>query len=160
MTRLRIEGTGLAHDVTLGEDVEIWKPVNLWGCTIGAGTRIAAFVEIQRDAVIGERCNIGTGAFIAAETTIGDGCFIGQGVRICNCREPRATAWPGGPLKEGHQWKCEPVIIEAGASIGANATVLPGVHIGIEAMVGAGAVVTRDVAHCATVVGNPARQVS
>ncbi len=146
----------IAPDVSLGDDVVIYDFVNLYGCTIGDGTRIGAFVEIQKNATIGSRCKISSHAFICEGVTIEDEVFIGHHVVFTNDLRPRATT-PDGRLQDGEDWTVIPTLVERGASIGSGAVVLPGVTIGREAMVGAGAVVTKDVAPRSTVAGNPAR---
>ncbi len=146
----------IAPDVSLGDDVVIHDFVNLYGCTIGDGTRIGAFVEIQKNATIGSRCKISSHAFICEGVTIEDEVFIGHHVVFTNDLRPRATT-PDGRLQEGKDWTVIPTLVEWGASIGSGAVILAGVTIGREAMVGAGAVVTQDVAPRSTVAGNPAR---
>jgi UDP-2-acetamido-3-amino-2,3-dideoxy-glucuronate N-acetyltransferase len=147
----------IASDVTLGADVVIHHPelVNLYGCRIGAGTRIGTFVEIQRNAVIGASCKISSHSFICEGVTIEDGVFVGHGVMFTNDPHPRALA-PDGGMQSDADWTVVPIVVRRGASIGSNATILPGVEIGEGAMVGAGAVVTRDVPDHAAVAGVPA----
>ncbi len=146
----------LLADVQLGEGVQIFSFVNLYGCRIGDGTRIGTFVEIQRGATIGAACKIQSHTFICDGIEIGDRVFVGHGVTFVNDKEPRATA-VGGALQTEDDWSLERTVVEDGASIGSGATILGGVRIGHDALVGAGAVVTRDVAPGETVVGNPAR---
>ena len=148
----------ISADVQLGADVSIPQPslVNLYGCQVGDGTKIGAFVEIQRGAVIGRRCKISSHTFVCAGVTIEDEVFIGHGVMFINDRFPRATA-PGGGLQTEADWELVETRIGRGASIGTNATIMGGITIGEGALVGAGAVVTRDVPAGATVVGVPAR---
>ena len=150
----------IAHDVTLGDNVVIHQPqlVNMYGCRIGESTRIGAFVEIQRGAVIGRRCKISSHSFICDGVTIEDGVFVGHGVMFTNDRFPRALT-DDGRLQTDADWKLVPTRVGRGASIGSNATILPGVTIGEGALVGAGAVVTRDVPPYAVVAGVPARVV-
>lgn len=147
--------------VTLGRGVKIFHPslVNLYGCTVGDETRIGAFVEIQKGAVIGARCKISSHTFICEGVQIDDEVFIGHGVMFTNDRLPRATNAAGG-LQSEADWKLELTRIKRGASIGSNATIVPGITIGQGALVGAGAVVTRDVPDFATVAGVPARVIS
>lgn len=147
----------ISPQVVLGEDVVVHRPdlVNLYGCRIGARTRIGAFVEIQRNAIIGERCKISSHSFICEGVTLEDGVFIGHGVMFTNDPHPRALA-PDGELQTDADWTVVPILVRSGASIGSNATILPGLTIGIGAMVGAGAVVTRDVPDHAIVAGVPA----
>ena len=147
----------LLKDVELGDGVQIFSFVNLYGCRIGDRTRIGTFVEIQRGAVIGSHCKIQSHTFICDGVEIGDRVFVGHGVTFVNDKEPRATA-PGGALQVEDDWDLQRTVVEDGASIGSGATILGGVRIGHDAMVGAGAVVTRDVPAGATVVGNPARE--
>lgn len=130
-------------------------PVNVYGCEIGAGTRVGPFVEIQRGAEIGERCKISSHSFICEGVRIEDEVFVGHGVVFTNDRRPRATGADGELLAE---FELETTVVRRHASIGSGAVILPGVEIGEGALVGAGAVVTRDVAAGTTVVGNPARE--
>ena len=144
--------------VKCGEDVSIPQPdlVNLYGCTIGNGTRIGAFVEIQKNAIVGARCKISSHTFICEGVTIDDEVFVGHGVMFINDRFPRATAL-GGQLQKGADWPVVTTSVERGASIGSGATILCGVVIGEGALVGAGAVVTKNVPPFAIVAGSPAR---
>jgi UDP-2-acetamido-3-amino-2,3-dideoxy-glucuronate N-acetyltransferase len=148
----------VADSVKLGEDVKIFQPtlVNLYGCSIGRETKIGAFVEIQKDAVIGARCKISSHTFICEGVVIEDEVFIGHGVMFTNDRFPRATN-PDGSLQTEADWKVEPTRIKRGASVGSNATVIAGVVVGANSLVGAGAVVTKDVPDHAIVAGVPAR---
>ena len=148
----------IAADVTLGDSVVIVHRdlVNLYGCRIGAGTKIGAFVEIQKNATIGERCKISSHSFVCEGVTVEDEVFVGHGVMFINDRHPRATA-TGGQLQTDADWQVVPTRVCRGASIGSGATILCGVTIGEGALVGAGAVVTGDVAPGVTVAGVPAR---
>ena len=146
----------LISDVVFGEGVVVFSFTNLYGCTIGAGTRVGPFVEIQRGAVVGERCKIQSHTFICDGVQIGDEVFVGHGVMFVNDKFPRATN-DAGELAGDTDWKLLPVRIGEGATIGSGAIVLGGVTIGADALIGAGAVVTRDVAAGATVAGVPAR---
>ena len=148
----------IAPDVVLGEGATVHEFVNLYGCRIGAYTRVGAFVEIQRDATIGANCKISTHSFICSGVHIADRVFVGHGVTFVNDRRPRATN-PDGSPQGPSDWTLEETWVEEGASIGSGATVMCGIRIGKGAMVGAGAVVTKDVPAGATVVGNPARVV-
>jgi acetyltransferase-like isoleucine patch superfamily enzyme len=150
----------ISADVVLGEDVRIVHPslVNLYGCRIGSSTKVGAFVEIQKNAVIGERCKISSHTFICEGVTIEDQVFVGHGVMFINDRYPRATA-PGGALQTDADWKVIPTTVRRGASIGSGAIIMCGVVIGANAIIGAGAVVTHDVADDAVVVGVPGRQI-
>lgn len=148
----------MISEVALGKDVVIYHPdlINLYGCSIGAQSRIGTFVEIQRGAVIGERCKVSSHCFICEGVVLEDGVFLGHGVMFTNDRYPRAIT-SEGKLQSEADWTLEPTRVRQGASIGSNATILPGVTIGEYALVGAGAVVTRDVPDGATVAGVPAR---
>ena len=150
----------VAADVLLGEGVMIHhrELVNLYGCRIGAHTRIGTFVEVQAGAVIGARCKIQSHSFICEGVTIEDEVFIGHGVMFTNDLTPAATGGDGRLLGAA-DWVCLPTRVRRGASIGSNATILPNLTIGEGALVGAGAVVTRDVAEYAVVAGVPARVV-
>ena len=145
----------IASDVIVGEGTTVHEFVNLYGCKIGAYTRVGAFVEIQRDATIGDHCKISTHSFICSGVHIADRVFVGHGVTFVNDRVPRACN-PDGSPKGADDWKLEETWIEEDASIGSGATILCGVRIGKGALVGAGAVVTKDVPAGVTVVGNPA----
>ena len=148
----------VAENVHLAADVGIAHPdlVNLYGCTIGEHTRIAPFVEIQKNAQIGARCKISSHTFICEGVTIEDDVFVGHNVTFINDRFPRATNEDGDPQSEA-DWECESTLIRRGASIGSSATLLCGITVGENAIVGAGSVVTRDVPPRAVVAGNPAR---
>lgn len=148
----------IAPSVRLGKGVVIHQPdlVNLYGCEIGDDTKVGAFVEIQKNARIGARCKISSHSFICEGVTIEDEAFIGHGVMFINDRHPRATA-EGGALQTEADWTCEPTRVKRGASIGSGAVILCGVTIGERALVGAGAVVTKDVPPHAVVAGVPAR---
>ncbi|HXR43816.1 MAG TPA: acyltransferase [Pseudolysinimonas sp.] len=147
----------ISRDVTLDEGVTIFHRdlVNLYGCRVGAHTKIGAFVEVQKNAVIGQRCKISSHSFVCEGVTIEDDVFVGHGVMFINDRFPRATA--DGRLQTEADWSVVPTRVCRGASIGSGAAILCGVTIGEAAMVGAGAVVTRDVPAGATVAGVPAR---
>jgi len=148
----------ITESVSLGKGVKIFHPslVNLYGCSIGDDTKVGAFVEVQKGAAIGARCKISSHTFICEGVTIEDGVFIGHGVMFTNDLYPRA-ANPDGSLQTEADWKVETTRVRRGASIGSNATVLCGVTIGEGAIVGAGAVVTKDVPDHAIVAGVPAR---
>ena len=146
----------IAPDVVLGKDVFINDFVNLYGCTIGDGTRIGPFVEIQKNAFIGRRCKIQSHSFICEGVTIEDEVFIGHGVMFINDKLPRATSETGA-LQTEEDWKVIPTLVKHGASIGSNVTILCDITIGAGALVGAGSVVTEDVPDKAVVAGNPAK---
>ena len=147
----------IAPDVVFGQRVRVFHQelVNLYGCRIGDDTKIGTFVEIQKNAVVGRRCKISSHTFICEGVTIEDDVFVGHGVMFINDRRPRATA--DGRLQTEDDWTVVPTLIKRGASIGSGAAILCGITIGENAMVGAGAVVTRDVAAGETVAGVPAR---
>lgn len=149
----------VGRDVLIGEGVSIFHPelVNLYGCRVGDFTRIGAFVEIQKNASVGARCKISSHSFICEGVTIEDEVFIGHGVMFTNDLLPRATT-ADGTLQSDADWKVIETRVRQGASIGSNATILPGIVIGKYAMIGAGAVVTREVGDFAIVAGNPAVQ--
>src|ERR671912_2325468 len=148
----------IADDVVLGTDVRIFQPdlVNLYGCRIGAESKIGAFVEIQKNASIGERCKISSHTFVCEGVTIEDEVFVGHGVMFINDLYPRA-ANEDGSLQTEADWSVAATLVRRRASVGSNATVMGGVTIGEGALVGAGAVVTRDVPDHAIVAGVPAR---
>jgi acetyltransferase-like isoleucine patch superfamily enzyme len=150
----------VSDTVRLGPGVHIPQPalVNLYGCAIGEGTRIGAFVEIQEDALVGARCKISSHSFICTGVTLEDAVFIGHGVMFSNDRHPRATD-RAGRLQSASDWTLERTTVRRGASIGSNATILCGVTIGAESLVGAGSLVTHDVPDFAIVAGVPARVV-
>ncbi len=145
----------IAPDVELGRDVKIYAFVNLYGCRIGDETRIGTFVEIQKGARIGARCKIQSHTFICEGITIEDEVFVGHGVTFINDRYPRATR-ADGELKTDDDWACESTLVKRGASIGSGATLLGGITIGENAVIGAGSVVTKDVPPETIVAGNPA----
>jgi acetyltransferase-like isoleucine patch superfamily enzyme len=147
----------LSSDVVLGKSVLIHHPelVNLYGCSIGDETRIGAFVEIQKNATIGARCKISSHTFICEGVTIEDEVFIGHGVVFINDRYPRATV-DGRPQGEG-DWAVIPTLVKRGASIGSGAVIMCGVTVGASSLVGAGAVVSRNVPDHSTVIARPAR---
>src|ERR1044072_1603131 len=148
-------------DVTLGNGVRIFQPelVNLYGCSIGDETRIGAFVEIQKNAIVGARCKISSHTFVCEGVEIEDECFIGHGVMFTNDVYPRAVN-PDGSLQTEVDWQVIKTKVKRRASIGSNATIIAGITIGEGALVGAGAVVTKDVPDFAIVAGVPARAIS
>ena len=149
----------IAPDVKLGRNVTIHHFVNLYGCEIGDGAKLGSFVEIQKGARIGRNCKISSHSFICEGVTIEDEVFIGHGVTFINDKRPRATA-DAGALQTERDWKVVPTRVKRGASIGSNATIMCGVTVGEHAIIGAGAVVTKDVAAKATVAGNPAHVIT
>jgi len=150
----------ISPDVILGSNVVFYHVglVNLYGCRIGDETKIGTFVEIQKNSVIGNRCKISSHSFICEGVEIADEVFVGHGVMFTNDSYPSATT-AEGQLQTDMDWKVLPTRVRRRASIGSNATILPGITIGERAMIGAGAVVTRDVPDHAIVVGVPARVV-
>jgi len=146
----------IAPDVKLGKDVKLSSFINLYGCSIGDGTKIGAFVEIQKNATIGRNCKISSHTFICEGVTVEDNVFVGHGVVFINDSYPRATTANGGMQTEA-DWKVETTVVKKGASIGSGATILSKVTIGENAIVGAGSVVTKDVPANSIVAGNPAR---
>jgi UDP-2-acetamido-3-amino-2,3-dideoxy-glucuronate N-acetyltransferase len=148
--------SGISPDVKLGTAVKLSKFINLYGCEIGDNTKIGAFVEVQKNAKIGRHCKISSHTFICEGVTIEDNVFIGHGVTFINDSYPRATT-PDGALQTETDWRVEPTVVRAGASVGSGATILSKLTIGEKAIVGAGSVVTTDVPPNAIVAGNPAR---
>jgi acetyltransferase-like isoleucine patch superfamily enzyme len=146
----------VAPDVKLGRDVKLSKFINLYGCEVGDETKIGAFVEIQKNAVVGKRCKISSHTFICEGVTIEDNVFIGHSVTFINDSYPRATTAEGG-LQTEADWKVERTLVKKGASIGSGSSVLSNVTIGENAIIGAGSVVTKDVPANTIVAGNPAR---
>jgi UDP-2-acetamido-3-amino-2,3-dideoxy-glucuronate N-acetyltransferase len=151
----------IAADVVLGTGVRIFQPelVNLYGCSIGDESKIGAFVEIQKNAVIGARCKISSHSFVCEGVEIEDECFIGHGVMFTNDVYPHAVNQDGS-LQTEADWQVIKTKVKRGASIGSNATIIAGVTIGEGALVGAGAVVTKEVPDFAIVAGVPARVIS
>ena len=151
----------IAADVVLGTGVRIFQPelVNLYGCSIGDETRIGAFVEIQKNAIVGARCKISSHTFVCEGVEIEDECFIGHGVMFTNDVYPRAVN-PDGSLQTEVDWQVIKTKVKRRASIGSNATIIAGITIGEGALVGAGAVVTKDVPDFAIVAGVPVRVIS
>ncbi len=146
----------IAPDVKLGKNVRLHGFVNLYGCEIGDDVKIGTFVEIQKGVKIGNRCKISSHTFICEGVTLEDEVFVGHNVTFTNDLHPRATN-DGGQLQTDKDWTCIPTLVKRGASIGSGATLLCGIMIGENAMIGAGSVVTKDVAAGAVVAGNPAR---
>jgi acetyltransferase-like isoleucine patch superfamily enzyme len=146
----------IAPDVKLGKDVKLSKFINLYGCQIGDNTKIGAFVEVQKNAIIGKNCKISSHTFICEGVTIEDDAFIGHSVTFINDSYPRATTG-GGQLQTETDWKVERTIVKKGASIGSGSTILANLTIGENAIVGAGSVVTKNVPANVIVAGNPAK---
>jgi acetyltransferase-like isoleucine patch superfamily enzyme len=150
----------IAPSVVLEKDVVIYQPdlVNLYGCRIGEGTRIGAFVEIQKNASVGRRCKISSHTFICEGVTLDEGVFVGHGVMFTNDLHPRAVN-ADGSLQSEADWTVVPTHVKRRASIGSNATIIAGITIGEGAVIGAGAVVTKDVPDYTIVAGVPAKVV-
>ncbi len=148
----------IAKDVRLGKDVKIYDFVNLYGCTIGDNTKIGTFVEIQKNTSIGANCKISSHTFICEGVTIEDNVFVGHNVTFINDKFPRATA-DDGALQTEADWEVIPTIIKKGASIGSSVTLMCNVTVGENAIVGAGAVVTKNVPANTVVAGNPAKTI-
>jgi acetyltransferase-like isoleucine patch superfamily enzyme len=146
----------ISEDVKLGKDVKLSKFINLYGCSIGNNTKIGAFVEVQKNAVIGKNCKISSHTFICEGVTIEDNVFIGHNVTFINDTYPRATAQDGKMQTEA-DWTVESTLVKKGASIGSGSTILANITIGENAIIGAGSVVTKNVPPNLIVAGNPAR---
>jgi acetyltransferase-like isoleucine patch superfamily enzyme len=146
----------ISEDVKLGRGVRLSKFINLYGCEIGDETKIGAFVEIQKNAVVGKCCKISSHSFICEGVIIEDNVFVGHGVTFTNDSYPRATT-DAGNLQTEADWRVERTIVGKGSSIGSGSTILPNLSIGPNAIVGAGSVVTKSVPANAIVAGNPAR---
>jgi acetyltransferase-like isoleucine patch superfamily enzyme len=146
----------ITSDVRLGKNVKIHAFVNLYGCSIGDNTQIGTFVEIQKNARIGKNCKISTHTFICEGVTIEDNVFVGHNVTFINDLYPRATT-EDGELQTEQDWVCIPTLVKRGASIGSSATLLAGITIGEDSIIGAGSIVTKDVPPNTVVAGNPAR---
>jgi len=144
------------NNVKLGKNARVFCFANLYGCIIGENTKIGAFVEIQKNVLIGKNCKISSHSFICEGVTIEDGVFIGHGVMFINDLYPRAVN-ADGSLQTEEDWKVIKTIVKKRASIGSNATILGGITIGENALVGAGSVVTKDVPPNTIVAGNPAK---
>jgi len=150
--------SNIGDDVKLGEKVKIYSFVNLYGCEIGSHTKIGTFVEIQKDAYIGESCKISSHSFICSGVTIGNYCFIGHGVMFINDNFPKSVN-SDGQLENEEDWldRFVKTTIGNNVSIGSNSTILGGVNIGSGAIIGAGSVVTKDVPKNVIYAGNPAK---
>jgi UDP-2-acetamido-3-amino-2,3-dideoxy-glucuronate N-acetyltransferase len=149
------EYISIGPNVKLGENVKLSNFINLYGCTIGDNVKIGAFVEIQKNAFVGNNCKISSHTFVCEGVTIEDNVFIGHNVTFINDSYPRATA--GGQLQTEADWTVEKTLVKNGASIGSGAIILANVTIGEKAIIGAGAVVTKDVPPNTIVAGNPAK---
>jgi acetyltransferase-like isoleucine patch superfamily enzyme len=145
----------ISSDVKMGKNVTLSNFINLYGCFIGDDTKIGAFVEIQKNASIGKNCKISSHTFICEGVTIEDNVFVGHNVTFINDRYPKATNG-NGTLQTEEEWRVEPTLVKKGASIGSGSTILCNITIGENAMIGAGSVVTTDVAPNTIVAGNPA----
>lgn len=150
----------ISNDVKIGFDVKIYQPdlVNLYGCQIGDETKIGAFVEIQKNVIVGKRCKVSSHSFLCEGVILEDEVIVAHGVMFTNDIYPRATNLDGS-LKKDEHWTTVETLVKKRASLGSNSTILAGVTIGENAIVGAGAVVTKDVADYAIVVGVPAREI-
>jgi len=146
----------ISDDVKLGKDVKLSKFINLYGCEVGDETKIGAFVEIQKNALVGKRCKISSHTFICEGVSIEDNVFIGHSVTFINDTYPRATSADGN-LQTEADWKVERTVIKKGASLGSGSTILSRVTVGENAIVGAGSLVTKDVPPNSIVAGNPAK---
>ncbi|MCB0730858.1 MAG: N-acetyltransferase [Ignavibacteriae bacterium] len=144
------------NNVKLGKDVKIFDFVNLYGCSIDDGTKVGTFVEIQKGASIGKNCKISSHTFICEGVHIGDGVFVGHNVTFINDKYPRSVN-PDGSMQTDADWKLEETFVKSGASIGSSSTIMCGITIGENAIVGAGAVVTKDVPPNTVVAGVPAK---
>lgn len=144
------------NGVKLGRDVKIFSFVNAYACEIGDGSKIGAFVEIQRGVKIGKNCKVSSHTFVCEGVTIEDNVFVGHGVMFTNDKFPRATR-PDGSMQTDDDWEVVPTLVKRGASIGSGAVIVAGVTIGENAMIGAGAVVTKDVPSDTIVAGVPSR---
>jgi UDP-2-acetamido-3-amino-2,3-dideoxy-glucuronate N-acetyltransferase len=154
--KLAMKFVCVADNVKLGKNVKIYSFVNLYGCEIGDNTRIGTFVEIQKGVRIGKNCKIQSHTFICEGVTIEDNCFISHNVTFINDRYPRSTT-QDGKMQTEEDWKCVPTLVKRGASIGSSATLLCGITVGENSIIGAGSVVTRDVPADSVAAGNPAR---
>jgi len=146
----------VTDDVVLGDNVKVFHYVNLYGCEVGDDTKIGSYVEVQSGAKIGKKCKISSHTFVCDGVTIGDNCFVGHGVMFINDKNPRSVN-DKGDLAGDADWSMEKTVIGKNVSIGTGAVIMCGISIGDNSVVGAGAVVTKDVPNNCTVVGVPAR---
>ena len=144
------------NNVKLGKDVKIFDFVNLYGCSIDDGSKVGTFVEIQKGATIGKNCKISSHTFICEGVHIGEGVFVGHNVTFINDKYPRSVN-PDGSMQTDEDWELVETFVKKGASIGSSSTIMCGITIGENAIVGAGAVVTKDVPDNTVVAGVPAR---
>ncbi len=147
----------IAPDVKIGENTKVFNFVNLYGCEIGDDSKVGTFVEIQKGAKIGNNCKISSHTFICEGVTIEDNCFIGHNVTFINDKYPRSVN-DDGTLQTEDDWACVSTLVKKGVSIGSSATILCGVTIGENSIIGAGSVVTKDVPANTIFAGNPARE--
>ena len=146
----------ISDDVQVGKNVKLSKFINLYGCSIGENTKIGSFVEIQKNAAIGKNCKISSHSFVCEGVTIEDNVFVGHNVTFINDTFPQATN-PQGTLQTEADWNCTPTLVKCGASIGSSATLLCGITIGENSVVGAGSVVTKDIPSNTIAAGKPAK---
>jgi len=151
-----MEFSFIADDVIIGKNVKIFRFVNMYGCSIGENTKVGTFVEIQKGAVIGKNCKISSHTFICEGVAILDNVFIGHNVTFINDKYPKATN-SAGTVQSEADWQVIPTKVEKGASIGSGSTILCGIVIGENAIIGAGSVVTHDIPPREIWAGNPAR---
>jgi acetyltransferase-like isoleucine patch superfamily enzyme len=152
------DGKQLITNVLVGDNVKFFNFVNVYGCSIDSNTKVGSFVEIQKDVKIGKNCKISSHSFVCSGVTIEDNVFVGHGVMFTNDLFPRATNLDGSQQTE-QDWTLIETFVKKGASIGSNATILCGITIGENALIGAGAVVVKDVLANSIVVGNPAKEI-
>jgi len=152
------DGKQLITNVLVGDNVKFFNFVNVYGCSIDSNTKVGSFVEIQKDVKIGKNCKISSHSFVCSGVTIEDNVFVGHGVMFTNDLFPRATNLDGSQQTD-QDWTLIETFVKKGASIGSNATILCGITIGENALIGAGAVVVKDVLANSIVVGNPAKEI-